>query len=231
MGIERPRPPSLNKGRISMPKYLLAGTAAAAIALAGPFLVAAAPAFADAPAAAAQAAPAAPAVRAGDYKLDKSHAKILWSVSHFGFSTYTGEFTDFDARLTLDPARPERSRLTATIATPSVATHNDALDTHLRSADFFDAAAHPTATFVSTEVRPTGPRTADVVGNFTLRGVTRPLTLAVVFNAAGDNMAGTYTAGFSATGTIRRSEYGMTYAVPAVGDEIELRISGEFNPA
>jgi polyisoprenoid-binding protein YceI len=221
-----------------MSKYFLAGTAAAAIALAGPLLVAAAPAFADtaaaqaAPAAqAAQAAPAAPAVRAGDYKLDKSHAKILWSVSHFGFSTYTGEFTDFDARLTLDPARPERSRLTATIAIPSVATHNDALDTHLRSADFFDAAAHPTATFVSTEVRPTGPRTARVTGDFTLRGVTRPLTLDVVFNAAGNNMAGTYTAGFSATGTIRRSEYGMTYAVPAVGDEVELRISGEFNPA
>ena len=215
-----------------MPKFLLAA-AAAALVFAGQALVA--PAFADAQVApvvaAPAAAPAAPSVRAGDYRLDKSHAKILWSVSHFGFSTYTGEFTDFDASLTLDPANPARSRLTATIATPSVATHNDALDTHLRSADFFDAAAHPTATFVSTEVHPTGPRTADVTGNFTMRGVTRPLTLAVTFNAAGNNMAGTYTAGFSATGTIRRSEYGMTYAVPAVGDDIELRISGEFNQA
>jgi polyisoprenoid-binding protein YceI len=64
-----------------------------------------------------------------------------------------------------------------------------------------------------------------------MRGVTRPLTLAVTFNAAGNNMAGTYTAGFSATGTVRRSAYGMTYGVPAVGDDIELRISGEFNQA
>lgn len=214
-----------------MRKSFLAGAAAAAIAVAAPAILSTGPASAEAQPAATAAAPAAPQVRAGDYKLDKSHAKILWSVSHFGFSTYTGEFTDFDARLTLDPARPERSRLSATIALASVATHNDALDTHLRAADFFDAAAHPTATFVSTSVRPTGPRTALVTGNFTLRGVTRPLTLDVVFNAAGDNMAGTYTAGFSATGTIRRSDYGMTYAVPAVGDEVELRISGEFNPA
>ncbi len=211
-----------------MRKFLFAGVAAAAVAVAAPAVLSMGPAFAEAqPAATAQAAPQ---VRAGVYKLDKSHAKILWSVSHFGFSTYTGEFTDFDARLTLDPARPDRSRLTATIALASVATHNDALDTHMRSADFFDVAAHPTATFVSREVRQTGPRTALVTGDFTLRGVTRPLTLDVVFNAAGDNMAGVYTAGFSATGTIRRSEFGMTYGVPAVGDEIELRISGEFNP-
>ena len=215
-----------------MRTFLLAGAAAAAVALAGPSLVASAPASAETqPVAAAAAAQAAPAVRAGDYKLDRDHAKILWSVSHFGFSTYTGEFTDFDARLTLDPARPERSRLSATIATESIATHNDALDTHLKSPDFFNVAAHPQATFVSTSVRQTGPKTADVTGNFTMLGVTRPLTLQVTFNAAGDNMAGTYTAGFSATGTIRRSEYGMTYGVPAVGDEIELRISGEFNPA
>ena len=212
-----------------MRKFLFAGVAAAAVAVAAPAVISTGPAFAEAQTAAA--AQAAPQVRAGDYKIDKSHAKILWSVSHFGFSTYTGEFTDFDARLTLDPARPERSRLTATIATPSVATHDDALDTHLRSADFFDVAAHPTSTFVSREVKQTGPRTALVTGDFTLRGVTRPLTLDVVFNAAGDNMAGIYTAGFSATGTIRRSEFGMTNGVPAVGDEIELRISGEFNPA
>lgn len=182
-------------------------------------------------AAATQAAYPAPQVRAGDYRLDRAHAKILWGVSHFGFSTYYGEFTDFDARLTLDPAQPERSRLSVTVATPSVATHNDALDAHLKNADFFDVANHPTATFTSTGVRRTGANSADVTGDFTLLGQTRPLTLAVTFNQAGDNMAGIYTAGFSATGTIRRSDYGMTYGVPALGDEIELRISGEFNPA
>ena len=174
---------------------------------------------------------AAPQVRAGDYRLDKSHAKILWSVSHFGFSTYYGEFTDFDAQLRLDPANPQASQLTARITTASIATHNEALDTHLKSADFFDVANHDEARFVSTNVRPTGPTTAEVTGQFTMLGQTRPLTLDVTFNQAGDNMAGVYTAGFSASGKIRRSDYGMRYGLPAVGDEIELTISGEFNPA
>lgn len=201
---------------------ILAGTASIAPAV---------PPFADSPAAAAQATPAAPAVRSGDYALDTSHAKIVWGVSHFGFSTYYGEFTDFDAKLTLDAANPDRSRLVVTVATPSVDTHDDKLDAHLESADFFDVANHPTATFASTAVRRTGPTTADVTGNFTLLGQTRPLTLAVTFNKAGENMGKVYTTGFSATGTIKRSDYGMTYGLPGLGDEVELRISGEFNLA
>jgi polyisoprenoid-binding protein YceI len=194
-----------------------------------PALVSTAPAEA-APAAAATAQ-AVPQVRSGNYALDRSHAKIIWSVSHFGFSTYYGEFTDFDARLTLDAANPERSRLNVTVATPSIATHNDALDAHLKNADFFDVANHPNATFNSTAIRRTGATTAEVTGDFTMLGRTRPLTLNVTFNAAGDNMAGVYTAGFSATGTIKRSDYGMNYGVPALGDEIALQISGEFNLA
>lgn len=152
-------------------------------------------------------------------------------MSHFGFSTYYGEFTDFDARLTLDSANPERSRLAVTVNTPSVATHNDALDAHLKGADFFDVANQPTATFTSTAVRRTGPTTAEVTGDFTMLGRTRPLTLNVTFNAAGENMGGVYTAGFSATGTVKRSDYGMNYALPALGDDIALQISGEFNLA
>ena len=213
-----------------MRRFFLAGTAAIALTVGAQAFVSPVPASAaDVPVATAPAE--TPPVRAGDYALDTSHAKIVWSVSHFGFSTYYGEFTDFDARLTLDPANPQASRLIATIATPSIATHDDALDTHLRSADFFDVANHPGARFVSTAVRPTGPTTAEVTGDFTMLGQTRPLTLDVTFNQAGDNMAGVYTAGFSATGIIKRSEYGMRYGLPAVGDEITLRISGEFNPA
>ena len=208
---------------------MLLGAGSAALLAAGtPVLLSSAPAEAAPAAAAAQSAPQ---VRSGAYALDKSHAKIVWSVSHFGFSTYYGEFTDFDARLTLDAANPERSRLNVTVNTPSVATHNDALDAHLKNADFFDVANHPTATFNSTSIRRTGATTAEVTGDFTMLGITRPLTLNVTFNAAGDNMAGVYTAGFSATGTIKRSDYGMNYGVPALGDEIPLQISGEFNLA
>lgn len=181
----------------------------------------------DAPA----AAPAASQVRAGAYALDKAHAKIIWSTSHFGFSTYYGEFTDFDAKLNLDPANPANSKLSVTVQTASVNGHNPALEKHLQSADFFDVAKHPTATFVSTKVAPTSATTADVTGNFTLLGVTKPLTLKVTFNKAGENMAKTYVAGFSAEGVVKRSDFGMNYAVPGVSDDVKLLISGEFNPA
>jgi polyisoprenoid-binding protein YceI len=182
--------------------------------------------------AAATTQAAAPAPRSGSYQLDKSHAKIVWAANHFGFSTYYGEFTDFDAKLTLDAAAPERSSLNVTVAIPSVSTNNPALEKHLSSADFFDAANHATATFVSTAVRRTGATTADVTGDFTLRGVTKPLTLQVTLNGAAESpVSKKYTVGFSAEGTIKRSEYGMTYAVPGVADDVKLLISGEFNPA
>jgi polyisoprenoid-binding protein YceI len=119
-----------------------------------------------------------------------------------------------------------------TIDTRSIETNNDALDTHLRSAEFFDAARFPEATFVSTRVAPTGPRSADVTGNLTLKGVTKPVTLAVTFNGAGINPASqAYVAGFSARTTIRRTDFGVSAYAPAVGDTVALTIEGEFNPA
>ena len=177
------------------------------------------------------AAAAAQQVRSGEYKLDQAHAKIVWSVSHFGFSTYYGEFTEFDAKLKLDSANPAASRLEATIDTASIDGHDEALEKHLRSADFFDTETHPGASFVSTQIRPTSATTADVTGNFTMLGVTKPLTLKVTFNKAGENMQGVYVAGFSAEGAVKRSDYGMTYGTPGLGDEVRLIISGEFNPA
>ena len=172
----------------------------------------------------------APAVRSGNYALDKSHAKIIWGISHFGFSTYYGEFTDFDARLTLDAARPANSRLSVTIDTGSVSTNDAKLDAHLKNADFFDVERYPTATYTSTAVHRTGATTAHVVGNLTLHGVTRPVDLNVTFNGAGENIAKAYVAGFSAEGRIKRSDFGMTTYLPGLGDEVTLKISGEFNP-
>jgi polyisoprenoid-binding protein YceI len=208
-----------------MRRFLLALAAAASAA--GATAIAQTQAS-PAPAPTAVEAPSVP--RSGGYALDRSHAKIVWSISHFGFSTYYGEFTDFDARLTLDAAAPEKSRLDATIDIASVSTNDAKLDAHLKNADFFDVAAHPRATYVSTAVRRTGARTAQVTGNLTLHGVTRPLTLAVTLNGAGENFAKTYVAGFSAEGVIKRSEFGMTTYLPGLGDEVKLAISGEFNP-
>ena len=170
-------------------------------------------------------------VRAGTYVLDSSHGKITWSVRHMGFSTYVGQFVNVSAELNLDPANPSAATLTATIPLTDVAPNDDALKGHLQTPDFFDTANHPTATFVSRSVTIDAgdPSEATVVGDLTLRGVTRPVTLEVEFNQAGEVM-GAYRVGFDAETTIKRSEFGINYALPAVSDEVKLHIEGEFTP-
>ena len=169
-------------------------------------------------------------VQAGTYKLDPDHGKVTWSVDHLGFSTYVGQFVNAQADLVLDPANPSASRLTATIPLTEVDTNSDGLDAHLQTADFFDTANHPVATFVSRTVTVDAgdPSEATVVGDLTLRGVTRPVTMVVEFNQAGPSMGGAYRAGFDGQATIKRSDFGVDYALPVLGDEVTLHIEGEF---
>ena len=171
-------------------------------------------------------------VRAGAYALDASHGKITWSVSHLGFSTYQGQFTNVSAELNLDPANPAASTLVATIPLTDVAPNDDALKGHLQTPDFFDTANHPTATFRSTAITidADDPTEADVTGELTLKGVTRPVTMEVKFNQAGPFMGG-YRVGFDGEATIKRSEFGVDYGVAlGLSDEVELHIEGEFVP-
>lgn len=169
-------------------------------------------------------------VQAGAYDLDSEHGKITWSVDHMGFSTYKGQFVNVDADLVLDPANPSASTLTATIPLTDVDSNSAGLDAHLQTADFFDTANHPVATYVSRSVtvNPNDASRATVVGDLTLRGVTRPVTMEVKFNQAGPSMGGVYRAGFDGRATIRRSEFGITYGLPVLGDEVDLHIEGEF---
>ncbi|RZJ33306.1 MAG: polyisoprenoid-binding protein [Brevundimonas sp.] len=170
-------------------------------------------------------------VTAGAYKLDSDHGKITWSVSHMGFSTYTGQFVNVQAELSLNTANPAASTLTATIPLADVASGNTALNGHLQTADFFDTANHPTATFVSRSVTVDADdaNEATVVGDLTLRGVTRPVTIEVEFNQAGPSMGNTYKAGFDGEATIKRSEFGINYGIPmGLGDEVKLHLEGEF---
>ena len=169
-------------------------------------------------------------VQAGTYKLDPGHGKITWKVNHLGFSTYIGQFINVSADLTLDPANPSASTLTATVPLTDVAPNDDALKGHLQTPDFFDTAQFPTATFVakSIVVDRDDPTEAEVTGDLTLRGVTRSVTLDVEFNQAGPSMGNTYKVGFDGEAKIRRSDFGINYALPAIGDEIELHIEGEF---
>lgn len=170
-------------------------------------------------------------VPAGAYKLDPAHGKITWAVKHFGFSTYYGQFTNVAADLTIDPANPAASTLSATVPIVDIAPNNDALKAHLQTPDFFDAAQFPTATFKATSVvlHRDDASKADVAGDLTIRGVTRPVTLAVKFNQAGPAMHNTYKVGFDGEATVKRSDFGVNYGLGVgLGDDVELRIEGEF---
>ncbi len=187
--------------------------------------------------------PVTTAAPPGTYHADPAHTRVMFSVNHLGFSHYTAFFTGFDATLAFDPASPEAMKLSATVDAGSVETlYPDKtydFNAVIAGKDLLDAAAFPTITFTSTAVKLTGPDAADVTGDFTLHGVTKPLTLAVTFNGgyAGHPMDAGARIGFSATGVINRSEYGMGYGVPApgttmgVGDAVTIRIETELlNP-
>jgi polyisoprenoid-binding protein YceI len=169
-------------------------------------------------------------VQAGTYRLDASHGKITWSIDHMGFSTYVGQFINVSADLTLDPANPAASRLTASVPLADVAPNDDALKAHLQTADFFNTAEFPTATFTATSivVDPGDTSRADVTGDLTFHGVTRPVSLDVKFNQAGVFMGGPYRVGFDGKTTIKRSDFGVDKYLPLLGDAVELHIEGEF---
>lgn len=175
----------------------------------------------------AQATVAAADVRAGTYKLETGHARVQFAVSHFGFSTWWGDFTGATGTLKLDPKNVAASQVDVTIPVASVATTNAKLDGELK--EWFGATEHPTITFKSTKVAATSPTTADITGDLTFHGVTKPVTLKAKFGGAGTNpMNKAYTVGFEATGTLKRSEFGVDKYVPMVGDDVTLTISAPF---
>lgn len=168
-------------------------------------------------------------VRSGSYVLDPAHGKITWSVSHMGFSTYLGQFSDVSATLDLDSANPAKSRLDASVRMDSVGTFSDGLDQHLKTADFFDTAKFPTASFRATSIRRTDANSADITGNLTLRGVTKPIVIQADFNQAGVNpVSKLYTVGFDGEAKIKRSDFGISYGLPMLGDEVTLHLEAEF---
>jgi polyisoprenoid-binding protein YceI len=163
------------------------------------------------------------------YKLDASHTAIEWRVSHFGFSSPSGKFMNVDGTLELDEANPAASKISVTIPMESVNSGVSKLDEHLRSPDFFDVSRYPAATFTSNKVVKTGDRTATVYGDLTLHGVTKPVALSVKLNLIGENMKKVKTAGFTATTTIKRSDFGISTYTPALGDDVKIDIESEAN--
>ncbi len=170
-----------------------------------------------------------PAFAADTYKLDPTHTAITWHVNHFGFSTPSGKFMNVDGTLVLDETNPAASKVSLTLPIAAMDTGVAKLDEHLKSKDFFDAATYPTATFVSDKVDVTGKETAVVHGLLTLHGVTKPVALNVKLNKIGENMFKKKTAGFSASTSLKRSDFGISTYVPMVGDDVALDIESEAN--
>lgn len=167
-------------------------------------------------------------VTAGTYAADPAHTLVGFRVSHFGFNDYFGQFGTITGTLTLDPANPAAAALDITVPVSGLSTASSGLTAHMQRADFFDMPNHPNVRFVSTMVHVQGT-TAHIMGNLTIRGVTRPVTLNARFVGAGTNPFNRKaTVGFHATTTINRSEFGMTYAVPMVSDAVQLDISAAF---
>ncbi|MGZ3305240.1 MAG: YceI family protein [Asticcacaulis sp.] len=171
---------------------------------------------------------AAPAFAADTYKLEPGHTSVTFQYTHFGYSHPTGKFMNAVGSVTLDDKTPANSSVEVSFDIAGVNTGVPALDTHLKSPDFFDAAKYPTATFKSTKVEVTGADTAKVTGDLTIHGVTKPVTLDVKLNKEAVNpMMQKKGAGFTATGSINRSDFGIGKYVPAVSDKIDLYIEAE----
>jgi polyisoprenoid-binding protein YceI len=168
------------------------------------------------------------AAHADSYKFDPNHTAVVWHANHFGFSNPSGRFTVKEGTLNLDEAKPENSSVDAVVDIDSLVTGIDKLNEHLKSPDFFDAAKFPTAEFKSTSVKVTGKDTADVTGDLTLHGVTRPVTLHMTLNKIGVHpMSQKKAVGFTGAVTVKRSEFGIDKYVPAVSDDIVLEIEAE----
>ena len=175
-------------------------------------------------------------VPAGSYVSDPLHTNVLWSVSHFGTSTYIGRFDGTQATLEIDPTDATKSKLTATIDPASVNVNYSKDDkdfaAEIESDMFLDAAKFDEITFVSTEIKATGENTGTVTGDLTFHGVTKPVTLDVKMNGALNPhpMTKKPVVGFSATGTIKRSDFGVATLVGPIGDDVKLTIETEFSP-
>ena len=145
------------------------------------------------------------------WNIDAAHSTVGFSAKHMMFTTVRGTFSEFDAKLEFDPENPGDASVEATIQLAGVNTGAPDRDNHLRSADFFDVENHPVMTFKSTRVEPKSNTEAVVYGDLTIRGTTKEVPLNVTFLGEGVNPWGQTVGGFTATTTINREEFGLTW--------------------
>lgn len=166
------------------------------------------------------------------YALDASHSQILFSYDHLGYSTTWGMFSGFEGEIAFDQENPANSSVTVAFPVRTMFTGWEGRFEHFMSADFFGADADEMVTFTSTSIEVTGESTANITGDLTLNGVTKPVTLAATLNQTGDHpMANKPWAGFDATTTLLRSDFEVGAFAPFVSDEVEVMISIEAQKA
>jgi polyisoprenoid-binding protein YceI len=165
----------------------------------------------------------------GAYRVDPHHWSITFDVDHLGYSRFTMRFDRAAADLDFQATDPEHSRVEATIDAASIDTNVPDLDSLVKGPDMLDADHYPDIRFVSTELRRTGKNSGEMTGNLTIKGESRPITLAVAFNGGAPNpLTGEDTLGFTATGHVDRASFGLGTWFPAVGDDLHVTIQAEF---
>lgn len=169
-----------------------------------------------------------PAHGADTYTLDPSHTTVIWEANHFGFSNPHGFLPMVEGTVTLDEATLANSMVDVTINPGLITTGNTKFDDHLKTKDFFNIGEYPKITFKSTKVEPTGDKKAKVTGNLSLLGKEQPVVLDVVFNKKGEHpFTKKPTVGFSATGVVKRTLFGMVFGAPNVSDDVKITIEAE----
>lgn len=178
------------------------------------------------------------AMPSGTYKIDPTHASLVWRVNHMGMSWYTARFTRFDATINFRPEDPTKSTLAVTIDPTSIKTdypnpEKVDFDKELQNDKWLNTAKFPQITFNSTGATKTDATHGTVVGNLSLMGVTKPLTLNVTYNGAfaQQMMTKKPVLGFSATATVKRSDWGFATYVPLIGDDVQVIVEAEFGKA
>lgn len=167
----------------------------------------------------------------GRYAVQAGHTLVLFSIFHAGTTYYWGRFDRTSGTLNYDSSRPEKSSVAIQIDMTSIDTPSAALNTELQGPTVFDSAKFPRATFTSTSVTRTGPTTGTITGNLTIKNITKPVTLDAVFHGGAMNpMSNAYAIGFSASTTIKRTDFGITGMrwEPLVGDDVKLTIEALF---
>jgi len=169
------------------------------------------------------------------YTLDTAHTQAAFTIDRFGFNRVMGQFSGITGEMVIDEANPAGSSVTATIPIASLSAGSATREEHIRGERWLNAAAFPNMEFRSTSVRLTGERTAEVVGELTMLGQTHPVTLNVTLNQIGGtpNAPNRRIAGFSATGTLTRSVWGLTTAANPgmIGDAVSISIEALAVPA